>query len=86
MGRFDDQRLLEIYLYGRTAGFPAEDCMVIRRKLTLLLKTLRWTEIDIIGDVFALDSGRLAMMLTEDWGISFIWWESDGAFEMRLEP
>jgi hypothetical protein len=26
------------------------------------------------------------MMITPDWGISFLWWEGDGAFNLRLEP
>ena len=86
MGRFNDQRLLEIYLYGHTAGVPAHDCAVLRRKLKLLLSTARWTGIGLIGDVFALENGRLAMMPTQNWGISFLWWEGDGAFQMQLEP
>jgi plasmid maintenance system killer protein len=84
--RFNDQRLLEIFLYGRTAGVPARDCAVIRRKLRLLLATSRWTGIDIVGDAFALQNGRIAMMPTVNWGISFLWSEGDGAFEMQLEP
>ena len=86
MGRFEDQRLLEIHLYGRTAEVPAEDCAIIRRKVALLLATPGWTGIGLIGDVFSLKGGRLAMMMTADWGVSFVWWEGDGPFLMQLEP
>jgi len=86
MGRFDDQRLLEIYLYGHTSGVPDDDCAVIQRKLVMLMAMPRWTGIALIGDPFVLQSGRIAMMLTDDWGISLEWWEGDGAFGMRLEP
>ena len=85
MGRFKDQRLLEIYLYGNTAGVPAEDCTTIRGELVTLLAVSGWTGVEIVGDVFALD-GRLAIMLTPDWAVSFEWWEGEGAFEMGLEP
>lgn len=86
MGRFKDQRLLEIYLYGRAAGVPAADCAFIRGELLILLAVSSWTGVEIVGDVFPLQGGRLAMMLTPEWGISFEWWEGDGAFEMGLEP
>lgn len=86
MGRFEDQRLLEIYLYGHTAGVPAEDCAEIRRKLVMLIATPTWTGIELVGEPFALETGRIAIMITPDWGISFLWWEGDGAFTMRLEP
>ncbi|HZF93566.1 MAG TPA: hypothetical protein VEZ20_01705 [Allosphingosinicella sp.] len=87
MGRFDDQRLLEIHLYGHTAGVPAEDCTHIQRKLTILLATPRWTGVAIVGDVFLpTESGHIGMMLTHDWGISFLWSEGYGPFHMRLLP
>ncbi len=85
MGRFKDQRLLEIYLYGHTAGVPAKDCAIIQRKLVILLAIPRWTGVGILGDVFNLD-GRIAIMFTPNWAVSFEWWEGDGAFEMGLEP
>jgi hypothetical protein len=86
MGRFDDQRLLEIYLYGRTAGVPADECAEIQRKLVILIATPTWTGIDLVGDPFVIKRGRIGMMITPDWGISFLWWEGDGAFNLRLEP
>lgn len=86
MGRFEDQRLVEIHLYRHVAGVPAEDCAIIWRKLELLLATPQWTGIELVGDAFALSTGRIAIMVTPDWGISFEWWEGDGAFAMRLEP
>lgn len=86
MGRFRDQRLLEIYLYGHTAGVSADECAVIQRKLAVLLAMPEWTGIELVGDAFALDSGRIAIMVTPDWGISFEWWEGEGAFAIRLEP
>lgn len=85
MGRFKDQRLLEIYLYGNTMGVPAEDCAAIRGELITLLAVSGWSEVEIVGDVFPLD-GRLSIMITPDWAISFEWWEGEGVFEMGLEP
>jgi hypothetical protein len=85
MGRFRDQRLLEIYLYGRTAGVPAEDCATIRGELVTLLAVSGWTGIEIVSDVFPVN-GRLAIMVAPDWAISFEWWEGDGALELGLEP
>ena len=85
MRRFKDQRLLEIYLYGHTADVRPEDCATIRGELVTLLAISGWTGVEIVGDVFPLN-GRLAIMLTPDWAISFEWWEGDGAFEIGLEP
>ncbi len=85
MNRFKDQRLLEIYLYGRTAQVDPQDCAMIRRELVTLLAVSGWTGVALVGDVFPLD-GRLAVMLTPDWAVSFEWWEGDGVFEMALEP
>jgi len=85
MGRFGDQRLLEIYLYGHTADVPPEASVTIRGELVTLLAVSGWTGMELVGDVFSLN-GRLAIMLTPDWAISFEWWEGDGAFEMALEP
>lgn len=85
MHRFRDQRLLEIYLYGHTADVPAEDCATIHRELVTLLAASSWTDAELVGDVFPLN-GRLAIMLTPDWAISFEWWDGEGAFEMGLEP
>lgn len=86
MRRFKDQRLLEIHLYGRTAGVPADDCAFIQGELVTLLAVTSWSGVEVVGEVFPLDGGRLAMMLTPEWGVSFEWWEGEGAFELGLEP
>jgi len=86
MGRFRDQRLLEIYLYGVTAGVPAEDCVAIRGKLEILLAARGWTSVGLLAEPFVVATGRIAMMLTADWAVSFEWWDGQGALEMQLEP
>ncbi|TMJ20956.1 MAG: hypothetical protein E6G94_00040 [Alphaproteobacteria bacterium] len=86
MGTFDDQRLLEIFLYGLTAGVSPQDCATIRRKLVIFRAIRSWTTVGIVGEVFLVEGGRLAVMATDDWGISFEWWEGQGASMMRLEP
>lgn len=86
MRRFKDQRLLEIYLYGHTAGVSGEDCAEIQSKLEILLAIRGWTGVGLLADPFVIESGRIAMMFTADWAVSFEWWEGQGALEMQLEP
>lgn len=86
MGRFKDQRLLEIYLYGHTAGVPVDDCAEIRGKLEILLAIRGWTSVGLLADPFVVESGRIAMMFAADWAVSFEWWEGQGALELQLEP
>jgi hypothetical protein len=86
VARFKDQRLLEIYLYGRTLGVPAEECIEIQGKLEILLAMRGWTSVGLLGDPFLITTGRIAIMFREDWAVSFEWWDGQGALEMQLEP
>lgn len=86
MGRFDDERLEEIYYFGATYGVSREDCSLIRRSLSILRATTEGRTLPVAGRPFSLPDGRAAVQVTPDWAISFDWFEEVGAFVMRLEP
>jgi hypothetical protein len=86
MGRFDDDRLEEIYQHGATYGVSPDECFLIRRKLIILMAARSRITLSVIGRPFAMPEGRLAVPVTPDWAISFDWFEEVGVFAMRLEP
>lgn len=86
MGRFDDDRLEEIYYHGATYGVSPDDCFLIRRRLVILMAVPGRKTLEIAGRIFGLPEGRLAVQVTPNWSISFDLFEGVGAFVMRLEP
>ena len=87
MGRFDDERLEEIYYYGTTYGVSPDDCFLIRRKLLILMSARSWIALSIVGRACSpclegagpfrsRRTGRSASPGSKKWGHS----------TMRLEP
>ena len=86
MGRFDDDRLEEIYYYGDTDGVLAADCAIIQRKLHILNAIQGWTTLPLVGKPLPAGAGRTGIAATGSWRITFDWYEGAGAAGLRLEP